>query len=660
MWIINLNLSIIFDIFSTFQPQESTFHMRRYKNNILFSFTWLAFWLAVSPGYFLNCPDTIEGIVKNEKTHEPIANVSIEYFDQEGNSDTVFTDEQGHFTISGVDCTKRYDIVAYHENYNGFSELQIIPQKNNFVNLYLNPELPPEFSEEIYTENVISVIDPETNTVVESVEVIKPEEANQQELSFYQRKELARQEKERLKKERILAEQKAEEERKLAEQRRIAEAKKAMEERRKMLQAERERILAEAKQKAEELKKQQELAKQEQTAKAEKARQEREQEIARAKQQAEQDDDVYRQPGDKDIQDKRAQLEQEREQRIAEAKARAEALRKQQELAKQEQTAGDTGKEEKVSGPDYSNPNRCAYHIRGIITNGLINKPVEGANIDVYFEGENIESTKSGKDGTFEFINMECDTKYTLICYKAEIDDLVKFTINTGEYEGLVELKLTPEVKPEPEPEPEPAVAETTTGNETEEEEPMSLSEYRKKHKGEKIDIVKEEKETGDEDGPLRLSEYQKKQKELEENIVDFQSFIRAYPEYSKVETPKISGNKVELKNIYFELDEYYLTKEARKELDKIVVLMIKNPEMIIEAGSHTDSRGPFDYNMVLSEKRSQEVVGYLIANGVDPDRITGRGYGETMPLNRCVDGVKCTEEEYLVNRRTEFRILHQ
>ncbi len=85
---------------------------------------------------------------------------------------------------------------------------------------------------------------------------------------------------------------------------------------------------------------------------------------------------------------------------------------------------------------------------------------------------------------------------------------------------------------------------------------------------------------------------------------------------------------------------------------------MAQNKTMIVESGSHTDTRGHFEYNLELSEKRSQEAVGYLVANGVDPDSISGRGYGETMPVNHCIDGVECSDREHLENRRTEFIVL--
>jgi outer membrane protein OmpA-like peptidoglycan-associated protein len=85
---------------------------------------------------------------------------------------------------------------------------------------------------------------------------------------------------------------------------------------------------------------------------------------------------------------------------------------------------------------------------------------------------------------------------------------------------------------------------------------------------------------------------------------------------------------------------------------------MKENPTLVVEFGAHTDSRGPDEYNMELSIKRANEVVRYIVSKGIDYNRIYGKGYGETMPVNHCVNGVKCTDAEHLENRRTEFLIL--
>ena len=114
----------------------------------------------------------------------------------------------------------------------------------------------------------------------------------------------------------------------------------------------------------------------------------------------------------------------------------------------------------------------------------------------------------------------------------------------------------------------------------------------------------------------------------------------------------------VNIEPIYFELNSSFLNKEAKTELDKVVDLMNKYPEMIIESGSHTDSRGIVGYNIWLSTRRASSTVNYIIDNGVDPSRITGKGYGETQLINGCSDGVECTEAQHAMNRRTEFVII--
>lgn len=114
----------------------------------------------------------------------------------------------------------------------------------------------------------------------------------------------------------------------------------------------------------------------------------------------------------------------------------------------------------------------------------------------------------------------------------------------------------------------------------------------------------------------------------------------------------------VNIEPIYFELNSSYLNKEAKRELDKVVDLMSRYPEMIIESGSHTDSRGIVGYNVWLSTRRAKSTVSYIIDKGIDPNRITGKGYGETQLINECSDNVDCTEAQHAMNRRTEFVII--
>lgn len=111
------------------------------------------------------------------------------------------------------------------------------------------------------------------------------------------------------------------------------------------------------------------------------------------------------------------------------------------------------------------------------------------------------------------------------------------------------------------------------------------------------------------------------------------------------------------LENIYYDLDKWDIRPDAAKELDKLVTLLKNNPAVEIEMGSHTDSRESHKYNQLLSDRRAQAAVDYLVSKGIERNRLTAKGYGKTRLVNKCADGVECPEEEHQKNRRTEFTI---
>lgn len=111
------------------------------------------------------------------------------------------------------------------------------------------------------------------------------------------------------------------------------------------------------------------------------------------------------------------------------------------------------------------------------------------------------------------------------------------------------------------------------------------------------------------------------------------------------------------LENIYYDFDKWNIRSDASVELDKVVAFLNENPGIIVELGSHTDSRGSFKYNERLSDRRAESAVAYIISRGISDSRITAKGYGEYKLVNRCADGVKCTDQEHQDNRRTEIKI---
>lgn len=117
-----------------------------------------------------------------------------------------------------------------------------------------------------------------------------------------------------------------------------------------------------------------------------------------------------------------------------------------------------------------------------------------------------------------------------------------------------------------------------------------------------------------------------------------------------------IVEEKIMLNPIYFDFDKSNITNQAAFELDKLVALMKKYPDMIIRAESHTDARGPATYNRGLSDRRAKSTAQYVISKGISEDRISGVGKGEDEPKIDCSQG--CSKEEHAQNRRSEFIIV--
>ena len=112
------------------------------------------------------------------------------------------------------------------------------------------------------------------------------------------------------------------------------------------------------------------------------------------------------------------------------------------------------------------------------------------------------------------------------------------------------------------------------------------------------------------------------------------------------------------LDNIHYDTGKSDIRPDARPELDRLVQFLNDNPEVRVELSSHTDSRSSADYNLKLSQRRADEAKKYIVSKGINANRIVSVGYGESRLLNRCADGVECSEEEHQLNRRTEIKMI--
>ena len=109
---------------------------------------------------------------------------------------------------------------------------------------------------------------------------------------------------------------------------------------------------------------------------------------------------------------------------------------------------------------------------------------------------------------------------------------------------------------------------------------------------------------------------------------------------------------------IYFDLDKWNIRPDAAEDLEKIIAVMKQYPTMVVDIRSHTDCRQTHQYNELLSDRRAKSTLEFMVKNGIERNRLTAKGYGETQLLNNCADGVNCSEEEHQKNRRSEFIII--
>jgi outer membrane protein OmpA-like peptidoglycan-associated protein len=108
---------------------------------------------------------------------------------------------------------------------------------------------------------------------------------------------------------------------------------------------------------------------------------------------------------------------------------------------------------------------------------------------------------------------------------------------------------------------------------------------------------------------------------------------------------------------ILFDYDRASLTKESATLLDRIVGALKEHPHTTLNVGTHSDARGTSEYNIKLSQKRSEAVRNYLVRSGISESRIQSKWFGEQLVINKCSDGVICPEEEHSRNRRAELKV---
>jgi outer membrane protein OmpA-like peptidoglycan-associated protein len=140
-------------------------------------------------------------------------------------------------------------------------------------------------------------------------------------------------------------------------------------------------------------------------------------------------------------------------------------------------------------------------------------------------------------------------------------------------------------------------------------------------------------------------------------NSINFN--LPQFAEYQEIDTHILMvkvevGSKVVLKNIFFDVGKTELKPESVVELENMKDLLANNENLKVQINGHTDNSGNEVTNMILSLKRAEAVVSYLIEHGIDPNRLAAKGFGSKRPLVSNDDEQGGRE----INRRTEIEII--
>lgn len=279
----------------------------------------------------------------------------------------------------------------------------------------------------------------------------------------------------------------------------------------------------------------------------------------------------------------------------------------------------------------------CMQFISGIITDIDTKLPLDKAKVSLQdVNKKEIESVFSTTDGRFSF-SVACEKSYTVYASKEEYTNASKF------------LKLYKDRKKVND------ASMALKSMESIKKEEVAVVEQKKKEAA----IVAEQKKKE----AVVLAENEKKAKEIaaKKAIVDAEikkkekiaTIIAAEKDIVKDKDRLI----IKTDPIYFDYDLWYIRKESKPILNRVIELMKKYPEMVVEIGSHTDNRGNDKYNLDLSAKRATSTRDYFLSQGVDKKRIFAKGYGETVQIIKCEPSASCTEEQHELNRRSEFVI---
>ena len=315
----------------------------------------------------------------------------------------------------------------------------------------------------------------------------------------------------------------------------------------------------------------------------------------------------------------------------------------------------------------------CKQYIKGVITD--VDTHLALANAVVVLKdasNQEVDKVTTTAEGLFSF-NVACETNYTAFVSKENYTDNNKKVIVSPDRDKSNEASMAIRSMESIQKEEQLALEKKKAAEMllAEQMKAKELAAIEAKKKADEQAIIAQNQRKKEEAIALeakRLAELAVIQKAKADKIEADKKAAELAEANKKARTEAIvktekdivkENNRLLIKTdpIYFDYNMWYIRKESKRILNRVVELMNKYPEMKVEIGSHTDNRGNARYNADLSQKRADATRDYMVEQGISSKRIISKGYGAAVPIIRCVPAESCDEEQHELNRRSEFVI---
>ena len=287
----------------------------------------------------------------------------------------------------------------------------------------------------------------------------------------------------------------------------------------------------------------------------------------------------------------------------------------------------------------------CKQFIAGTLIDLTTGMPLANGKVALLdAEGNTIETITTKQDAAFQF-QVACSTAYRVEAKKGGYEPNAK-SVRTDEGRNAIKDGSLTLYSVE-ERERQNALALEL---EQKEIEKRTVAEAEKKmaaeKAAEKMRVLKEKESIAREEEMQQIAE-KKRLQNIEDTIQSEEALVK-----------KDEKIIIETEEIHFDYSLWYLRRESRERLAKVIEIMKNNPGIVLEIGTHTDIRGNEEYNRDLSQKRADSAKEFLVKSGIGTERIIAKGYGESQPIVECASEESCSEEDHEWNRRCELVVV--